>query len=150
MTMARDSAGAEFARLLVRFDRPLLRYIMTFIPRRDDGGQRHLEGRALAFAGTGCGHRAAVQLDQVPDDGKSQAKPRMLARGRAFGLPEGMEHIGQEVGCDAAPDVADGQLCMRVDLLQADLDVSIRLRELDGIGEQVPDYLLQAFRIAGD
>ncbi|MBI3464601.1 MAG: sigma-70 family RNA polymerase sigma factor [Planctomycetes bacterium] len=36
MTMARDSAGAEFARLLVRFDRPLLRYIMTFVPRRDD------------------------------------------------------------------------------------------------------------------
>jgi RNA polymerase sigma-70 factor (ECF subfamily) len=36
MTNARDAAGREFARLLVRFDRPLLRYIMTFIPRRDD------------------------------------------------------------------------------------------------------------------
>ena len=30
------TAGSEFARLLVRFDRDLLRYIMTFIPRRDD------------------------------------------------------------------------------------------------------------------
>jgi RNA polymerase sigma-70 factor (ECF subfamily) len=36
MTTARDPAGSEFARLLVRFDRPLLRYIMTFVPRRDD------------------------------------------------------------------------------------------------------------------
>jgi RNA polymerase sigma-70 factor, ECF subfamily len=36
MTTVRDLAGVEFARLLVRFDRPLLRYIMTFIPRRDD------------------------------------------------------------------------------------------------------------------
>lgn len=36
MTNARDLAGTEFARLLVRFDRPLLRYIMMFIPRRDD------------------------------------------------------------------------------------------------------------------
>ena len=36
MTNARDAAGTEFARLLVQFDRPLLRYIMTFIPRRDD------------------------------------------------------------------------------------------------------------------
>lgn len=30
------AAGSEFARLLVRHDRELLRYIMTFIPRRDD------------------------------------------------------------------------------------------------------------------
>lgn len=30
------TAGGEFARLLVRHDRELLRYIMTFIPRRDD------------------------------------------------------------------------------------------------------------------
>jgi RNA polymerase sigma-70 factor, ECF subfamily len=29
-------AGVEFAQLLVRHDRALLRYIMTFIPRRDD------------------------------------------------------------------------------------------------------------------
>jgi RNA polymerase sigma-70 factor, ECF subfamily len=29
-------AGPEFARLLVRHDRSLLRYIMTLIPRRDD------------------------------------------------------------------------------------------------------------------
>jgi RNA polymerase sigma-70 factor (ECF subfamily) len=28
--------GSEFAQLLVRHDRALLRYIMTFIPRRDD------------------------------------------------------------------------------------------------------------------
>lgn len=31
-----DAEGAEFARLLVRHDRALLRYITTFIPRRDD------------------------------------------------------------------------------------------------------------------
>jgi RNA polymerase sigma-70 factor (ECF subfamily) len=36
MATARDVAGIEFARLLVQSDRPLLRYIMTFIPRRDD------------------------------------------------------------------------------------------------------------------
>jgi RNA polymerase sigma-70 factor (ECF subfamily) len=30
------SAGPQFARLLVRHDRALLRYIMTLIPRRDD------------------------------------------------------------------------------------------------------------------
>ncbi len=36
MASARDLAGIEFARLLVQSDRPLLRYIMTFIPRRDD------------------------------------------------------------------------------------------------------------------
>lgn len=29
-------SGAEFAALIVRHDRPLLRYIMTLIPRRDD------------------------------------------------------------------------------------------------------------------
>jgi RNA polymerase sigma-70 factor (ECF subfamily) len=36
MTNPYESAGTQCARLLVRFDRPLLRYIMTFIPRRDD------------------------------------------------------------------------------------------------------------------
>jgi RNA polymerase sigma-70 factor (ECF subfamily) len=36
MSSTRDSDGMEFARLLVQFDRSLLRYIMTFIPRRDD------------------------------------------------------------------------------------------------------------------
>lgn len=30
------ASGPEFARLLVRYDRPILRYIMTLIPRRDD------------------------------------------------------------------------------------------------------------------
>jgi len=36
MTTSPDLDGVAFARLLVRFDRPLLRYIMTFVPRRDD------------------------------------------------------------------------------------------------------------------
>ncbi len=36
MSAPGDGAGKEFARLLVQFDRPLLRYILTFVPRRDD------------------------------------------------------------------------------------------------------------------
>jgi RNA polymerase sigma-70 factor (ECF subfamily) len=36
MTRGRPTAGPEFARLLVRHDRALLRYIMTLVPRRDD------------------------------------------------------------------------------------------------------------------
>lgn len=33
---ANDLSGAEFARLLVQYDRELLRYILSFLPRRDD------------------------------------------------------------------------------------------------------------------
>ena len=49
-----------------------------------------------------------------------------------------------------SPGVADGDLDVRVDALQADLHPAAARRELDGVREQVPHDLLQPLRVAGD
>ena len=43
---------------------------------------------------------AAVQLDELLHDGEAQPEPAVAARGGGVGLPEAVEHVGQELGGD--------------------------------------------------
>src|SRR5207237_7160947 len=51
-------------------------------------------------------HRAAVELDQVTDDGQAEAEPAVAACGRALALTKALEDVRQEVGANAGARVA--------------------------------------------
>src|SRR5438067_753978 len=108
----------------------------------------HREGGALALARTRGRHRAAVPLDQVAHDRQPEPQPPVRARARAVGLPEALEDVRQEVGRnpDARVTHADHGV-MRV-AREPDGDAPAARRELDGVGDEVPDDLLQPVAIA--
>ena len=116
----------------------------------DGDRQAHDERRALALAGALGPHRAAVQLDQLLDDRQAQPQPAVAAGRRGVGLAEPLEDVRQELGPDAHAGVDDGDLDVRVDPLQEHLDAAPLGRELHGVGQQVPDDLLEPGRVARD
>ena len=77
--------------------------------------QRHDERGALVFAAALGPDGAAVQLDEVLDDGQAQAQPAVVARRGGVGLAEALEDHRQELGLDADARVADGDLQVRID-----------------------------------
>jgi hypothetical protein len=94
--------------------------------------------------------RAAVELGDVPHDGEPESEATMHATSAGFGLPEGIEDEREELGRDPAPAVGHGDLDVRAHALEHDLHRPALRRELDGVGQQVPDELLQTVRITGD
>ena len=116
----------------------------------DHQRQPDAERRSGVLAGARGVHGAAVHLDQVADDRQAQPEAAGLPRRAGVGLPEALEHVGQEVGRDADAGVADRHLDVRVDALQPDLDTAAAAGELDGVGQQVPQHLLQPIGVARD
>ena len=117
----------------------------------DDGDrQRHGEGRALALAGALGPDAAAVHLDELLDDGEPQAQAAVPPRRAGVGLAEAVEDVREELGLDAHAGVDDADLDVRVDPLQEHLHLAALGRELHGVGEQVPDDLLEPGEVAGD
>src|SRR5262249_17359126 len=82
------------------------------------------------------------------DHGQTQPQSAMLPRGTSVCLPETFEHMGQELGKDTIAGVLDDDFSIAAGGFQAQLDVTIQGSELDCIGKQVPDDLLQAITVA--
>src|SRR5437763_2198840 len=78
---------------------------------------------------------------------QTQARATELARGAALGLPELVEDDGSGLGRDADAGVADGDAEVGVGDLSADPHAALA-GELDGVGHQVGDHLLDAQRVA--
>src|SRR5262245_20046411 len=91
-----------------------------------------------------------MQLDQVFDESQSKAESAVPSGARRVGLAEADKDIGQEIMADAFARIAHCDANVRVNALQPRFDAASLRGELDGIGEQVPDHLLQANRVAGD
>jgi hypothetical protein len=93
---------------------------------------------------------AAVGLDELLDDGqpRSQATARAVA-GRVA-LREAVEHERQEVGGDALPGVDDLDAQPLGIFGEHGGHHAASGRELDRVGRQVPDHLLQPQRIGAD
>src|SRR5256885_9721795 len=68
--------------------------------RRRDRQHDDEAGAAAAPIARG-GDRAAVQFDEVTDDGEAKAKPAVRPGRRAVGLTETIENERQRVGIDA-------------------------------------------------
>src|SRR5215813_834331 len=120
--------------------------------RRGNGADRqhHFESRALVFASAcGLGH-SAMQFDHVLDKSQVEAKATVPFRARHVGLSEAVKDKGQEIRANAFAGIAHGDADVRIYALQARFDTTSLWGELDGVGEQVPDHLLQAGGVAGD
>ena len=115
----------------------------------DHQRQPHAERRALAFAGAGRVHRAAVHLDDVADDGEAQPETAGLSRRASVGLAKALEHMRQEIRPDADARVADDDLDVRVHAFEAHLHAAVLRRELHRVRHEIPDDLLQTTWIAG-
>ena len=116
-------------------------------------GQRKVdrEGRPTPFTRTHGLHRAPVLLHEVPYDRKAQPEPLGGVR-RPSRLPAGIaaNTYGRNSGLIPIPESATVISMWEFDALEHDLDPTILAGELDGVGEQVPDHLLQAARVAVD
>src|SRR6185437_3852981 len=89
-----------------------------------------------------------MQFHKTLDDRKSDAEAAMSTRNSRIRLTEAIEDERQEVRFDSDAGVLDSYLHMGVDTFEDDFDATAFGRELHGIAEQIPKYLLQARRIA--
>src|SRR5438876_7264988 len=106
------------------------------------------EGCSLPSAGALRAHGSTVHLYEMAHDRKSEPEPSLLSRERAVSLTKAIKHVGKESFWYAFARVADRYQPVRSNLFEPDLDAAAGGRELDRIGEQVPDNLLKPARIA--
>src|SRR6266481_4663859 len=102
------------------------------------------EGGSVALARALGIDVPAVQLDDVSHDGEPEPEAAVSAADRCLALSEAVEDERKELVANALARVADRDPRHRVAALEPDVDAAARRRELDGVGEEVPDHLLQA------
>src|SRR5262245_48605691 len=90
-----------------------------------------------------------MALDQVPDYRQTKSKTAMRAGRRDVGLPEPLEYIRQEVLTNALSGIGHNNLNARINRSRPDLYAAALGSKLGRVGKQVPNYLLQSFRISG-
>ena len=86
----------------------------------------------------------------MPNNRQPEAEPSVLSGRARFSLLEALEQVGQELGGDAPSRVDDRDASPTVGGLQANVDAATRRRELHGVENKIPEYLLQPCRVAGD
>src|SRR5439155_22697650 len=93
---------------------------------------------------------AAVHLDQVAGDGQPEAQSAVLLRDRRVALVKALEDVGQDVGGDADPGVPHDDLGV-VSRAPGDHRHTAAVGgELDRVGEQVLEDLLEPGGVAPD
>src|SRR5581483_2734939 len=117
---------------------------------RHEQRQADDECRAAPDARTEYLHRTAMQFHEVPDDAQAESKAGVGTRRAAVGLAETVEDEREKTRRDAFAGIAHRQLAVRVDTFEPDLHFPAARGELHGIGEEIPDDLLQAIVIAGN
>ena len=111
-------------------------------------GQGHRERRAQALSGALGADRPAVHLDEVPHD--RQAEAETGDRPPCVGLTEPVEDVRQDRRRNALARVAHLDDDVGPHALQREVHVSLVGRELDRVGQEVPEDLLQAVGIRED
>src|SRR5712691_4875569 len=111
---------------------------------RQIDGERAPESRARAEGRDA----AAVKLDQVTDDGQPETEPTLGPRADVLELTEAVEDLGQELGRDPPPRVAHDESNARRQGLEPDVDAPAARGELQGVGQEVQDHLLQSAAVA--
>jgi hypothetical protein len=112
--------------------------------------QLHHELRAAALARAGGAHRAAVQLDDVPDEREAHAQTAACPGERLVALDEQVEQAWHQARRDADavvphPDDRPSRVLASFD---GDLDQAVLRRVLDRIDDEVRQHLLQPHRVA--
>src|SRR5690349_9269940 len=91
-----------------------------------------------------------MELDELFDDRQAEPEAAVAARGRRIRLTEAIEDVRQECRIHAFTVVGDFHDELRTGTAERDGHEAILLREFHGIGQEVPEHLLQAIRIASD
>src|SRR3989442_236225 len=118
-------------------------------PRRTPG-EAHGEGGAPPVTLAVGTNGPPVHLHEVPDEREADSESRLRSRQRGIPLAKTVEDIWKQHGGDASSGVHDAKLHLGFRALEPHIDPAIRRRELDGVGEQVPDDLLEALGISED
>ena len=108
------------------------------------------ENGSEPLAGTRGLHGPAVQLDDVAHDGQAQPEAAVRAFGRTVGLAKALENVRQKTRGDPLSGVRDGDLHLRFDALEANLNPPRARRELQRVRQQVPYHLPETARIGVD
>jgi hypothetical protein len=116
------------------------------LARRARQWQVYRKGRTAPEPKARCGDSAAMQLDEVADDGK--AKPQTTMPLRRAGLPIPLEDVRKKGRINAVPGVANLKAKVAVGRNELHVHAAVLGRKLDRVGKQVTDYLLEAPRIA--
>ena len=82
-----------------------------------------------------------MRFGEMAHDRQAQPQPAMPSRRRAVSLPEALEHVLEEVAGNALPGIRDGDRGARVAVEELDVDPAVPWRELDRVGQQVPENL---------
>ena len=85
----------------------------------------------------------------MPNDRQTKPEPSMLTADRAIGLTKALEHMRKEIRIDTCAVVLMQMRTTSVSSVEeVDVDGASRRREFDGVGQQIPDDLLQSLRVA--
>src|ERR1700753_463896 len=84
----------------------------------------------------------------MPDNGKAQTQSAVATGGGGVRLAKSLKHVRQKFRSDAFTGIDHGDLRDAVYSLQDYDDLPAFRSELDGVGEQVPQTLLNSARIA--
>ena len=84
----------------------------------------------------------------MPRDGQADPEAPVPSRGARVGLPEVLEHVGKKLRRDALAAVGDDHLEIGLHAVQVDANRPSLRSELHGIGEQIPDDLLEPVAVA--
>ena len=94
------------------------------------------------------GHRPAVQLHQVANEGQPDAQAALGSVDRVVGLRERLEDAGQDARVDPDPVVSDPNLSHPALRRHSDLDAPAARRVLERVGQKIVQDLLQAHGVA--
>ena len=104
--------------------------------------QTHGDARALAEAAADV-DLAAVQADEALDDRQAETRPVLAAVIRCIGLEEGLAQARQVGLADADAVILDGDREIRPIAQRADGNGAATLGELDGVGNEVDQDLVE-------
>src|SRR4026208_1204737 len=113
------------------------------MPNRHHQGEFHSEKSAPPRAIAIGLHFSSVRLDQMPDDGQTEAQASLSPLNSLVPLPEPVKHMPQCVLVDTLARITDRPVERGIHAFRSHLNAATVGSELDRIREQVPHYLLE-------
>ena len=111
--------------------------------RRGASGQADDELATEPFSRAERLDRAAMQLDQPPDEGQAEAEAVGARVARSAPSNEQIEDLRQQGGRDPAAGIADAQHRLRAVPLHADVDTAATRGVAERVVQQICDHLLE-------
>lgn len=89
-------------------------------------------------------------VDEIPRDRKSQAETERRLAARFLSLTKRLENVRQHLSADAPSGIGHPPSRLRIRSRQVDANRTSTRRELDRVGQDTREHLLQANRVGDD